>query len=102
MESSKAEVESGAVSDSEDTNDRREDAVPIKRSLNLTGAMAVIIGAVIGSGIYISPKGVIENTGSVGMKLLLTAAVLAIPRPSCHCLPSLVVVTLFLSLLACQ
>lgn len=40
--------------------------VPLSRSLDLFGAVAMIIGCIVGSGIFISPKGVIQYTGSVG------------------------------------
>jgi len=42
------------------------DTVKLKRSLGLTDAVAIIIGGIIGSGIFVSPKGVLLYTGSVG------------------------------------
>lgn len=42
------------------------DRVNIKKSLNLLGAVAMIVGSMVGSGIFISPKGILEYTGSVG------------------------------------
>lgn len=40
--------------------------VPLRRSLDLFGAMAMCVGSMVGSGIFISPKGVLLYTGSVG------------------------------------
>ena len=43
----------------------------LKRQLTLAHGVAVICGLVIGSGIYVSPGGVIRGTGSVGLSLIL-------------------------------
>lgn len=40
--------------------------VKLKKSLNVLGAMSIIIGSIIGSGIFISPKGILLYTGSIG------------------------------------
>ncbi|PIO61644.1 hypothetical protein TELCIR_16826 [Teladorsagia circumcincta] len=47
--------------------------------LGVLGATSYIIGSVIGSGIFVSPKGILEHTGSVGLSLIvwIGAAVLA-------------------------
>ncbi|KAK6047826.1 amino acid permease [Cooperia oncophora] len=47
--------------------------------LGVLGATSYIIGSVIGSGIFVSPKGILEHTGSVGLSLIvwIAAAVLA-------------------------
>ena len=39
--------------------------------LSLVSATALIIGSMIGSGIFISPKGVLQQTESVGMVLVV-------------------------------
>ena len=52
-----------AVVEYDDTN---KNAVGFRRHITLTGAIGIIVGNVIGSGIFISTKGVYENIGSVG------------------------------------
>ncbi|XP_022103438.1 cystine/glutamate transporter-like [Acanthaster planci] len=50
------------------------DRVVLKRQIGLWGCIALVVGAVIGSGIFISPKGILRNTGSVGLSLLVWVA----------------------------
>ena len=47
------------------------DRVPVKQRLGLVDGIAFVVGAIIGSGIFISPKGALQNSGSVGMCLLI-------------------------------
>ncbi|XP_053364247.1 cystine/glutamate transporter-like [Clarias gariepinus] len=49
----------------------REDRVHLRRSINLVSAVSFIIGNMVGSGIFIAPKGVHMNTGSVGLSLIV-------------------------------
>ncbi|XP_061696617.1 asc-type amino acid transporter 1 [Syngnathoides biaculeatus] len=54
----------------EDDN-RVPDRVTLKKEIGLLSACTIIIGNIIGSGIFISPKGVLEHSGSVGVALLV-------------------------------
>uniref|UniRef100_A0A665UGM3 Cystine/glutamate transporter-like n=1 Tax=Echeneis naucrates TaxID=173247 RepID=A0A665UGM3_ECHNA len=47
--------------------------VHLHRKIGLLPAVSFIIGSVVGSGIFIAPKGVLMNSGSVGLSLLVWA-----------------------------
>lgn len=56
-------------SDSQDKSEK----VELKRTLGLFSACAMILGTIIGSGIFVSPKGVLMEVGSVGLSLVVWA-----------------------------
>ncbi|XP_074642972.1 Y+L amino acid transporter 2-like [Tubulanus polymorphus] len=47
------------------------DHVRLKRTMGLRNGIGVIMGMIIGSGIFVSPKGVLEHSGSIGGSLLI-------------------------------
>ncbi|XP_034044228.1 b(0,+)-type amino acid transporter 1 [Thalassophryne amazonica] len=58
---------------------KREDKPPVKatvlqREVGLLSGICLIVGTIIGSGIFISPKSVLLNSGAVGPCLLIWAA----------------------------
>lgn len=47
--------------------------VEFRPELGLLDAVAMIVGSIVGSGIFISPKGVLEFTGSAGLSIIVWA-----------------------------
>lgn len=63
--------QAGDVGDQDDNNS--EGAVKLKRRMNLLDGVAINIGIIIGSGIFVSPKGVLAGVGSVGATMVVWA-----------------------------
>ncbi|KAH9515735.1 b(0,+)-type amino acid transporter 1 [Bulinus truncatus] len=62
-----------------------KEKVVLKRELGLVGATSLVVGTIIGAGIFISPKGVLQNTGSVGLCLVvwITAGIISLGSSLC-------------------
>ncbi|XP_018397963.1 PREDICTED: b(0,+)-type amino acid transporter 1-like isoform X2 [Cyphomyrmex costatus] len=76
--------QSGGVGDDEDggggsgglegTDAEANDAVHLKRRVGLVSGVALIVGTMIGSGIFVSPSGLLLRTGSVGISFVVWTA----------------------------
>ncbi|XP_068859299.1 cystine/glutamate transporter-like isoform X2 [Aphelocoma coerulescens] len=51
--------------------DKKEEAIFLRKKITLLRAFSLLIGSMVGSGIFISPKGVLKNSGSVGFSLVV-------------------------------
>ena len=52
-----------------DGDTKTEEKVELKAKMTLLNGVTVIVGSIIGSGIFVSPSGVLANTGNVNMSL---------------------------------
>ncbi|KAK5645511.1 hypothetical protein RI129_006811 [Pyrocoelia pectoralis] len=51
--------------------DKIEDEIALKPKMSLLNGITVIVGSIIGSGIFVSPAGVLKYTGSVNVSLIV-------------------------------
>ena len=61
-------------SDTDDKVQLDSGGVKMKAEMTLLNGCTVIVGCIIGSGIFVSPTGVLQSTGSVNLSLVVWAA----------------------------
>lgn len=54
----------------DDSNDSGG-GVKLKKELGLLDGVAIIVGVIIGAGIFVSPKGVLLHSGSIGQAIIV-------------------------------
>ena len=69
-----SEVEMLSVGEKAVDSKEEEDDIKLKAEMTLMNGCTVIIGCIIGSGIFVSPTGVLQSTGSVNLSLLVWVA----------------------------
>lgn len=57
-----------------DGSPAKGEKIVLKRSITLFNGVGMIIGTIIGSGIFVTPTGVVKETGSAGLSLVVWSA----------------------------
>ncbi len=73
----------------DDDSEGTDSIVRLPRTLGLFNGIMQLSGTVIGSGIFVSPKGVIQEVGSVGLSLIIWVACGIYALIGAHCFAEL-------------
>ncbi|GFS91925.1 y+L amino acid transporter 1, partial [Nephila pilipes] len=64
-------METKKVANGSSPGDSGPEDVQLKKRITLINGVAIIVGTIIGSGIFVSPKGVYEHSGSLAISLII-------------------------------
>lgn len=67
-------VPAPAATSPADGSPKKGEKIELKRSITLFNGVGMIIGTIIGSGIFVTPTGVVKETGSAGLSLIVWSA----------------------------
>ena len=75
------EVDTGAPME------RKNKEIKLKKDMSLVSIVAMVVGAIIGSGIFFTPPAVLRNSGSFGVSMVVWSmgALLAVAGGLCYC-----------------
>ncbi|XP_050510425.1 Y+L amino acid transporter 2-like [Diabrotica virgifera virgifera] len=59
------------MTSTEENPDDDSSGIKMKKELSLMDGVAIIVGVIIGSGIFVSPKGVLKVSGSIGLAIIV-------------------------------
>ncbi|GAB1597565.1 large neutral amino acids transporter small subunit 1-like [Argonauta hians] len=62
---------SSSISESSSQTDDSKTPVKLKKRIGLFSSVGIIVGTIIGSGIFVTPRGVYEGAGSAGFTLII-------------------------------
>lgn len=69
--SAEAEPEASPLAGEKAEPKQSEERIELKKEITLMNGIGIIVGSIIGSGIFVSPTGVLKEIGSVGASLLV-------------------------------
>jgi len=74
LESDDSTIRRSRDNNSNNSSSEADISVKLKRTVGLFSGISLIVGTMIGSGIFVSPTGLLDRTGSVAMSLVVWTA----------------------------